>query len=236
MNRPVIGITTGCGPDPNDPGNERTYVNRLYADCLVEAGAAPVLLTRATPVESIVPLLDGLLIPGGDDIDASQFGAKNHPMVKLEDPGRYVFEKALLDALPQEAPVLGICYGCQMINVYRGGSLVQHIPDVAGASQHTGGVEEKYMVEPTSRLEAMLGSQCVVGKSYHHQANAQVGEGLKVTARSEDGMIEGIEDAGGRWLFGVQWHPERTPDSEATKNLFKAFVDAATRYRQGRRA
>ena len=94
MSRPVIGITTSCGPDPNDAfPTERLYVNRLYADCILAAGGAPILLTKQTPVEVVLDIVDGILIPGGDDIDAAHFGETNHPSVKLEDPERFLFEQ-----------------------------------------------------------------------------------------------------------------------------------------------
>jgi putative glutamine amidotransferase len=232
MSLPVIGITTSCGPDPNDgPGTERIYVNRLYADCLLAAGAVPILLTKQTPPETVVELVDGLLIPGGDDIDAVHFGQQNHPAVKLEDPGRYPYEKSLLDALPESAPVLGICYGCQAINVYRGGGVIQHIPDSVPGSEHTGGALQEYSLDASSKLAGIVGSGTARGKSYHHQANEDAGRGLKIVGRSSDGIIEAIEDSGGRWVIGVQWHPERTPDDPGSVRLFRAFVEAAQEHR-----
>jgi len=233
MSLPVIGITTSCGPDPNDrPGTERIYVNRLYADCLLAAGAVPILLTKQTPPETVLELVDGLLIPGGDDIDASHFGEENHPAVNLEDPGRYPYEKSLLDALPEAAPVLGICYGCQAINVYRGGSVIQHIPDRVPGSEHAGGTVQEYALDSSSRLAGIVGSDTVRGKSYHHQSNESVGRGLRIVGRTADGIIEAIEDSAGRWVIGVQWHPERTPDDPGTVRLFKAFVGAASEHRR----
>jgi gamma-glutamyl-gamma-aminobutyrate hydrolase PuuD len=234
MDRPVIGITTSCGPDPNDRWpTERLYVNRLYADCVLAAGGAPVLLTKQTPVEVALAIVDGLLIPGGDDLDAAQFGQTNHPTVTLEDPERFLYERRLLQAWPREAPVLGICYGCQAINVVYGGDVLQHIPD-RSALVHTDGVMQEYAVEKDSRLATILGTDRPAGRSFHHQANDNIGEGLRAVARAEDGTVEAVESLDERWLFGVQWHPERTPDDPATRRLFESLVAAAAEFRRRR--
>lgn len=237
MTRPVIGITTSCGPDPNDAyPTERLYVNRLYADCVLAAGGAPVLLTKQTPIDVVLELIDGLLIPGGDDIDAKEFGQENHPSVKLEDPERFQFERRILEKLPQEAPVFGICYGCQAMNVFRGGDMVQHIPDANPDSTHSGGTLQSYQVEGDSRLAQVLGASTASGKSFHHQAAGVTGEGLRVVALADDGVVEAIEDASLPWFIGVQWHPERTPEDPSTVRLFRSLVEAAAQYRQQRRA
>ncbi|MCH8979751.1 MAG: gamma-glutamyl-gamma-aminobutyrate hydrolase family protein [Armatimonadetes bacterium] len=235
MSRPVIGITTSCGPDPKDTRpNERFYVNRLYADRLAEAGADPILLTTLTPPEVAREIVDGVLIPGGDDIDAAHFGQENHASIKLEDPGRFPYEKSLLDVLGSETPVFGICYGCQAMNVYRGGDLLQHIPDRVPGSQHTGGVMQTYAIEPDSRLAEVLGATEAEGESFHHQANDRAGDGLRVVGRTPDGVVEAVEDTGDRWFLGVQWHPERTPENPSTVRLFKSFVEQAAEHRRSR--
>ena len=237
MSRPVIGITTSCGLVPNDTSKgERLHVSRLYADCVLAAGGAPILLTKQTPVDVALEIIDGLLIPGGDDIDAARFGQQNHPTVQLEDPERFEFESALLARLPREAPVLGICYGCQAINVVRGGDIVQHIPDRVPDAVHTGGVLQEYDVHEGSRLASIIGATRTMGKSYHHQAADTPGAGLNVVARAQDGTIEALEDAEGRWMIGVQWHPERTPEDPATVRLFSSLVAAAAEYRLRRKA
>ena len=237
MIRPVIGITTSCGTDPNDEtSSERLYVNRLYADCILAAGGAPILLTKQTPVEVALDLIDGLLIPGGDDIDARFFNQENHPAVKPEDPERFLFEQALLEVLPGEVPVFGICYGCQAMNVVRGGDLVQHVPDKVANTQHAGGTLQEYEVVSDSKLAALVGTTRPQGKSFHHQANDKPGEGLRVVATSEDGVIEAIEDPALPYVIGVQWHPERTPADPSTVRLFKSFVEAAAGYRGRRKA
>lgn len=234
--RPVIGITTSCGPDPNDPWpTERLYVNRLYADCILAAGGAPILLTKQTPIDVALELCDGILLPGGDDIDAERFGQQNHPTVKLEDPERLEFEQRLYAAIPKEVPVLGICYGCQALNVLHGGDILQHIPE-RSSTDHTGGVLQEYKIDKASRLAQILGTDRPVGKSFHHQANDNVGAGLLAVGHADDGTVEAVESSDDRWLFGVQWHPERTPEDPSTVRLFKSLVEAAAAYRRLRHA
>ena len=235
MSRPVIGITTSVTAGKDGQREEEKFsVNRLYVDCLVAAGAAPILITMETPPESVAEIVDGLLIPGGDDIDAKHFGQQNHPEISLEDPDRYPCEVAILDSLQAQVPVFGICYGCQALNVYRGGDLLQHILDRVPDTTHAGGTLQTYAVEPDSRLAAVLEATKVQGKSYHHQANDSPGDGLRVVARTPDGIVEAIEDTGEKWFFGVQWHPERTPEDAATVRMFKSFVEQAQKYRASR--
>ena len=235
MSRPVIGITTTVTAGKDGSREEQNFsVNRLYVDCLVAAGAAPVLITKETPLDSVAAIVDGLLIPGGDDIDAKHFGQENHPEIQLEDPERYPHEVAILETLPLDVPLLGICYGCQLINVYRGGDLLQHIPDRHPDSNHSGGTLQTYSVERDSRLAEIFGAIEVRGKSYHHQSNDKPGGGLRVVAKTPDGVVEAFEDVSDRWLFGIQWHPERTPDDPATVRLFRSFVERATSYRASR--
>ncbi len=232
--RPVIGITASLGPGKDDlQENERFYANRLYADCVVAAGGTPLLIPRISDPVEIAALIDGLVITGGDDIDAKHFGEENHPKVNLEDPERYPFEVNLLNALPDEKPVLGICYGSQAINVYRGGNIVQHIPDILDHDSHSGGTMQAYTLEPCSKLAGIVGGCLIEGKSYHHQSNDRPGDGLKVVAKTDDGIIEAVEDDGDRWFIGLQWHPERTPDSNATKAIFSSFIEAAARAKGG---
>jgi putative glutamine amidotransferase len=99
-------------------------------------------------------------------------------------------------------------------------------------SEHAGGTLQEYALDASSRLAGIVGSDTVRGKSYHHQSNESVGRGLKIVGRTADGIIEAIEDAAGRWVIGVQWHPERTPEDPGTVRLFKAFVEAATEHRR----
>lgn len=232
--RPVIGITATAGPDPRDNGHVRFFVNRQYADCVAAAGGVPIVLTEATPVKDALTLIDGLLVPGGDDIDARHFGQETHPKAVLGDDGRFLYEKRLYDAMPPNLPFLGICYGCQALNVFRGGDLIQHIPDDAEKTEHTGGVIQEYAVDQHSLLSKILGAGAAKGASYHHQANGRLGKNLVVSAKSSDGTIEAIEDATGRWIVGIQWHPERTPTEPSSVRIFERFVIECASYLAGK--
>ena len=133
--------------------------------------------------------------------------------------------------LPSDLPIFGICYGCQFLNVKRGGTLIQHVPDVVGHEEHSGGTMQKYSLLESSVLARSAIASSIEGKSYHHQAVDAVAEGLVVSARAKDGTIEAIEDQTKPFWVGVQWHPERTPEDPVTQNLFKAFIGAAAKYR-----
>lgn len=179
-------------------------------------------------------LIHGWLIPGGDDIDAKRFGEENHPKVSLADPARFEAEQSLWKNVSSDMPILGICYGCQFLNVARGGSLIQHLPDVVGHESHSGGTLQEYAVEPGSQLESVIGTQKITGKSYHHQAIKETGENLKVVSKTEDGIIEAVEATDRPWVIGVQWHPERTAEDPPTRRIFDNFISAARRYAEAK--
>jgi len=230
--KPIIGIT---GDVVLDVGNERSgggkvQLNFNYLSAIEEAGGCPIILPpQVDPM--ILQMLGGLVIPGGNDIDAQEFGEENHPTVDPIAPPRYRGERRLLDAIDPKMPLLGICYGCQLMNVAQGGTLIQHLPDEVGHEGDKGGAHQSYSVEPGSKL-AMIAGESQAGQSWHHQAIKNVGRELRVTARNEDGTIEAIESTTRPWTIGVQWHPERTPHSEDSKRLFSAFIDAARKYRE----
>lgn len=232
--KPIIGITTDFEPKLEDPRSSGTLsLNWNYAARIIGAGGVPILLAPESDVHTIAFLLDGLMIPGGRDIDASAWGETNHPSVKPVQMQRFEFEKQLWQALNPEMPVLGICYGCQFINVMRGGSLHQHLPDIVGHEHDQGGTLQDYSLDAKSRLSTIIGTQ-PKGKSYHHQAINGLGKGLNVVGHNADGTVEAIEDDDQRWIFGVQWHPERTPGDPESETLFTAFVNAARQYQSSK--
>ncbi len=201
---------------------------------MAEAGGIPLLIPPMADMDGIAGLIDGWLIPGGDDIDAKHFGEENHPKVELQDPARFEGEARLYKAIPDDLPVLGICYGCQFLNVIRGGSLIQHLPDVVGHEQHTGGTMQKYEVDPASKLGGVIGTSVIEGKSYHHQAVGNLGADLTITSRSEDGTVEAVEATDRPWVIGVQWHPERTFEDPHTRKIFDTLIQSATAYKESK--
>jgi len=222
-----------------------------YLDALHRAGAReaifePVALSDAAAA-TLVLRFDGVLLLGGGDPDPARYGATARPEVYGVDPGRDACELALVRAAHRAGvPVLAVCRGHQITNVAFGGSLLQHITDAPGLGDHgrpgVGGRASvhRISVEPVSRLADALGTTEVVGSCHHHQAVDRVADGLRVTARADDGVVEAIEPADpfAPWLVGVQWHPEDRagepdPDGRTNQALFTAFVEECRRRRPG---
>lgn len=231
--KPLIGITVDFEPAADERTGGMLKLNWNYAECIARAGGVPILIPPQADAAAMAQVIHGLLVPGGRDIDASNWGEENHPKAKTVELKRFNLEVALWKHLPEALPVLGVCYGCQFINVMRGGSLIQHLPDVVGHSEDQGGTMQEYTLERSSSLATTVG-ESVSGKSYHHQAIGNLGAGLKVVGKNSDGTVEAIEATDDRWLIGVQWHPERTSDDLASQKLFEAFVNAAAEFQVGR--
>lgn len=205
------------------------------------AGGDPLVLDPpAGGVDVLLAALDGLIFSGGSDIDPATYGATPHPATAGVRPARDDFELRLARAaFARRLPTLGICRGVQLLNVAAGGTLIQHVPDAAGdAVTHAlpdddlrrRGLIDGHVVEAEagSRLAAIAGRRFVTG-SRHHQAIGDVGDGLRVTARTSDGIVEALEAADAeRFLLGVQWHPESTVDDDSvSRAIFAALVRAA---------
>lgn len=208
-----------------------------YLDGLRRAGALPIVAAgERGDAEALVRRVDGVMLIGGADVDPARYGQEPHPSVYGLDPRRDDFELALAAAaMSAEVPMLAICRGVQVLNVARGGTLLQHLPDLDGTGPHrpeNGELQvlHRVLIEPGTRLEKLAGGTASLEDcpSAHHQAIGDVGEGLVVTARSEDGVVEGVEtppDEG--WCLGIQWHPERTArEDQAQQALFDGFVAA----------
>ena len=205
-----------------------------YVASVQRTGAIAVLL----PVDERAPLellerIDALLLIGGADIDPALYGAEPDAALEATYPERDRFEIALLrGALERELPVLGICRGMHLINVALGGTLQQDLVDERGGHPHRRvhgsfeGTEHRAALAAGSLVAEAAGEEAHVVRCHHHQAVAELGEGLVATARSADGVVEALEAADGRWLLGVQWHPE----ADERSRLFSALHDAASRY------
>jgi gamma-glutamyl-gamma-aminobutyrate hydrolase PuuD len=236
MARPVIGITSyaqdarwGVWHLP------AALVPLAYVDSVERAGGrALVVPPSEDAVEETLAILDGIVFSGGADVDPARYGAEPHPETDMPQQRRDAGEMALLQgALERDMPVLAICRGFQLLNVARGGDLVQHLPEEVGHSDHKQ-VPGEFAVHPVEVKEGTLLAG-IVGErsdvtSHHHQALGRVGEGLVETAWAADGTLEGVEDPSLRFAVGVQWHPEASEDAA----LFEALVEQARAYRSAR--
>jgi putative glutamine amidotransferase len=227
---PVIGITAGELVARYGVWKERaSVVPADYVHWVARAGAVPVILSPVPGAAgSMTDRVDGLLLTGGADMDPVRFGAAPHPEAQRPDVERDQFELDLLDAAAERGlPVLAICRGIQVVNVWRGGTLHQHLPDVGAHADHlaTPGAygSHRVRVDPASRLGAILGRDELDVPTHHHQAVDRLGEGLVATAWADDGFVEGLEEPERDYLVAVQWHPEMGDDP----SLFESLVAAA---------
>lgn len=227
MKTPVIGITASWKDAENGP---MVQLDHGYVRCVEEAGGVALILAPQKQIAQLLSMIDGLLIPGGPDIDPKEYGQDKAPETNLVAHERYQFDKAMLTAADGRLPVMGICYGSQLINVHRGGDLIQHLPlkfgsDITHARSGTF-VPHSVRILPKGRLQEIIREAEIESASSHHQCANRMGRGLVVTAESDDGVVEAFEDPKLPFFVGVQWHPEKTPEAEHTKRLFKAFVDS----------
>lgn len=231
---PLIGITTGY----EQQGESVVVLAERYVRAVEQAGGVPVTLAPLQDerlVQGYAEVLDGLIVSGGKDIPPALYGEERLPETDPLPEDRPLFEFVLVRLFRErDKPVLGICYGCQLLNVAFGGTLVQDIPrQVGGMVKHRrDSAEEPHprhlvTVREGSLLHTILGSRQVEVVSSHHQAVKAVAGGFEVTATAPDGVVEAIEREDARFLLGVQWHPEIDPDAEATRRLMAAFVQAA---------
>ena len=239
---PLIGVTTYLERAQTGVWDvPASFLPKVYLDAVTDAGGIAVLLPPQ-PVSreiarSVISSLDGLIVAGGADVDPARYGREAHPRTGAPRTDRDAWEDALLaEAIAIELPFLGICRGAQVLNVALGGTLVQHLPDVVGTEKYQPAPavfgEGEVMVEPGSRLEAVLGgSQTLPVHFYHHQALDDVADGLTVTARSDDGVIEAVELDSVPFGLAVQWHPE---ENAADRRLFAGLVEAARAHRTRR--
>ncbi|MFZ3122085.1 MAG: gamma-glutamyl-gamma-aminobutyrate hydrolase family protein [Thermodesulfovibrionales bacterium] len=214
--RPIIGITA-------DIEGNRLKLNRDYAAAVENAGACPVLLAPSRNVADIALKIDGILISGGSDLHPSYYTEDVNYEIKIVERDRSGFEFAIIhEIIKLKKPVLGICYGMQLINVAFGGSLYQDIkqqvPAAIGHREgwHTIKIDDNKLID---RGEFKVNSS-------HHQAVKVIGQRLNAIAFSADGIVEAVYSEDYPFLLGVQWHPERMKDSLSEK-IFRSFVEAA---------
>jgi putative glutamine amidotransferase len=240
MSRPVVGICTASEIASWGAWKLPAYLlPRNYVDAIQRGGGLALMLAPDSRVtadpDAVLDLLDGLVLPGGADVDPSTYGAERHPAT---DPGsleRDEFELALAGrALERDIPFLGICRGMQVMNVARGGTLIQDVPERAGHDDHRrvhgsfDGADHDVRLDSGSLAARSAGEELHATKSHHHQGVERIGEGLEVTGRATmDELPEALEDPGRRFALGVQWHPE----ADETSRLIDALVAEAAAHR-----
>jgi putative glutamine amidotransferase len=231
----VIGLTLRV--QPGRDSLPKLALNKTYFDALKNAGAdvLPIPAFGGVAVEAYYRMLDGLLIPGGPDVDPRRYGAATRPDANVHvNHELNELEFALLDrALRDGMPVLAICRGIQVLNVVCGGTLWQDL-NVEGATTRAHDQEPRDLlahgldVEPSSRLARSIGAEHVEVNSLHHQAIRDVAPTLRAVAWSDDRIVEGVEMPGAEFVVGVQAHPEELAPRQAwARRLFEAFVAAA---------
>lgn len=249
--RPLIAVTTselregaGVTPTPEgEPSQLEMALGMKYLRAIERAGGIPVVVPPLQ-VDVISALLDqvaGVCLSGGPDLDPEAYGASRHERLGPTWSALDAFELAVARAADsRRLPILAICRGLQVLNVARGGSLHQHLPDVVG-----GGINHRQLEpgnQPThavafdrsSRLSQILGRTESEVNSFHHQAVDRLGEGLTVSATAPDGVIEGLEGVDHEFVLGVQWHAECLVERSENAGLFSAFVEAARRCDEAR--
>jgi putative glutamine amidotransferase len=245
---PLIGLTTSevrvaekveQTPEGEPPQVEMT-VGLKYARAIEAAGGVPVVippLGRQEAIESLLDRVCGVCMSGGPDIYPAAYGESPHTKLGPTEADLDRFELAVARAADRRSlPVLGICRGAQALNVARGGTLHQHLPDRRGSAighrQSAPGDRATHSITVTeaSRLALVLGSASLSVNSFHHQAVARLGDGLRAVAWAPDGVVEAIEAPGRDFVVGVQWHAECLASRDDQAALFSSFVDASRRH------
>ena len=242
--RPCIGI-----PMRIEHATDRFYLSRHYSEAVEAAGGAPVhisLIPKFDYVESVVEGLDGILLPGSDsDVDPLRYGQQPHPALGEVHTIKDETDLLVIEAAEKrQIPIFAICFGMQVLNVSRGGTLIQDIrSQVSDAIKHEQGAprdrrSHRIRFSENTRLSTITGVLDTTVNSHHHQAIESVGANLVATAWATDGVIEALEDPRpDRFVMAVQWHPELGwQNDEMSQRLFKSFVNEAERARESKLA
>ena len=230
----TVAVTAGIRPDGD---TNCVRLTAAYVNALEGAGLIPLIippLSKTGAANAVLDSVSGLVLTGGEDVDPSRYGETRHAKVRSVNAGRDKTEAELIkEAQARGMPVLAICRGIQILNVALGGTLVQDIPSqikTTIAHDDEGPRDTRshdISVEPDSRIALALGTERCTVNSFHHQSVKDVAPGMRVTARSPDGVIEGMESTDDDWwVMAVQWHPEDLTDSREPwdRGLFKAFA------------
>jgi putative glutamine amidotransferase len=247
--RAVIGVSSSEIRVPEhlkqipkgEPPHREICLGIPYLNAVQQVGALPLIIAPMSKelIDSILESVDAICLSGGPDIDPSTYGHPPHAMLGPTELATDSFEIELARAADERGmPILAICRGAQVLNVARGGTLHQHIPDVYGESElehrqkalgpHTSHTVE---IDQGTLLADAIGGTATEVNSFHHQAVEKLGTNLRICARSEDGIVEGIEAIDRDFVLGVQWHAESLTNRDEHEALFKGLADAALRHR-----
>jgi putative glutamine amidotransferase len=238
--RPLVAVTTSLDHARGGDGQPSVFLYTSYIDALENLGMTAILLTPAhtkASIEAILEKCSGLLLSGGADVDPARYGEEPSPALGTVQPERDSMEFTALDrALQLDMPVFAICRGMQVLNVHLGGTLYQDLAteyDGQQSHEQSSGWSSKshdISVVSETQLHEIVGAATFCSNSFHHQAVKAVAPGLRVTARTADGLVEGVESESHAWVVGVQWHPERqdpkAAETDADRRLFAAFRNA----------
>jgi putative glutamine amidotransferase len=235
MMKPVIGITTNQSKNAN--GQPTIMLMQSYVNAVRQAGGVPVLVPSLIAEDgwhTVYSRLDGILFSGGGDIGLEYSPGEPHPRIDDVDLARDSIELKMIQAAASDGkPFLGICRGCQVMNVALGGTLYTHIPDqLPNALDHDypGNMRtilvHEVRIEEGTRIAEIFGEPIIRVNSLHHQGLKDIASSLRVTGYAPDGLVEAIELPDHPFGLAVQWHPEWLTDQEPTRNLFQKFVEA----------
>lgn len=231
--KPIIGLTSYRQRGQTGVWDtEMAMLPAFYLEGVTRAGGIAVILppqhVNSEDARNLLSGLDGLVITGGRDVEAARYGHQSHDKAEKPDRLRDLLEDELITAAIQmKLPFLGICRGAQLLNVNRGGTLIQHLPDLVGDNRYLLGdgnfAHMPMSVREGSLLASIVGDQVENAALYHHQAIDEPGEGLQVVAYSPDGIVQAVEVENHPFGLAVQWHPEQTLDD---LRLFDALIAA----------
>jgi putative glutamine amidotransferase len=234
--KPLIGITTN--QSTNSYGQPTILLQQSYVRAVMQAGGVPVLIPSTIANDgwdAVYSRLDGILFSGGGDIALDHFSGQAHPRIDDVEPERDSIELQMIQAAASDGkPFLGICRGCQVLNVALGGTLYTHIPDqLPGALDHSYPGNKRTVlvhevkIEEGTYVAEIYGEPIIKVNSLHHQGLKDIAPTLRVAGHAPDGLVEAVELPEHPFGLGVQWHPEWLTDQESTRNLFRKFVAAA---------
>ncbi len=234
--RPLIGINM----DFRASVKSRTLHSLMptgYYDCLLNAGALPIMIPPVTRESDLLPILeklDGVVLTGGDDLDPRKMGLSPHPSVTMMPERRELSDRLLCKLVQQEKiPTLGIGLGMQELNVVAGGGLFVHLPEdlpksIPHYDPHGGAHRHTVVMQPKTLLAGIYGPGEIRVNSYHHMGVRKLAPNFRISALAPDGLIEAYESKdSGWWAVGVQWHPENEGNMSLDMQLIEAFVEAA---------